>query len=152
MNQCGGPVKSGEDDRCLQVTLPLTGLLEMSTKHVTARATTATRAGCVQRGLGKETPSSKRDRRDAAEDDRRLSILQLNTEGLTTNKISVTEQLAYKNKAFNISLQETHCRQASDSQLLTSWVSWEQEAQPCHVCSRAVGMVIQSNQRLSGCA
>ena len=47
--------------------------------------------------------------RDAAEDDPRPSILQLNTKGLTANKISVIEQLAYKNKAFIIVLQETHC-------------------------------------------
>jgi len=36
-------------------------------------------------------------------------VLQLNTEGLTTDKISVIEQLAYKNKAFIIIMQETHC-------------------------------------------
>jgi len=51
------------------------------------------------------------------------------------------------------SLQEQHyspsstgeplhnCRQASDSQLLTSWVSPKLEAQPCHVCPWAVGTV-----------
>jgi len=39
----------------------------------------------------------------------RPSILQLNTEGITTNKISVIEQLAYKNKAFFIVLEQTHC-------------------------------------------
>jgi len=33
----------------------------------------------------------------------------VNTEGITANKISVIEQLAYKNKAFIIVLQETHC-------------------------------------------
>jgi len=32
-------------------------------------------------------------------------------------------------------------RHASDFQLLTSWASPEQEAQPCHVCSRPVGLV-----------
>jgi len=37
---------------------------------------------------------------------------QLNTEGLTANKISVIEQLACKNKAFLIVLQETHCTTA----------------------------------------
>jgi len=41
--------------------------------------------------LGRETPCSRRGSRDAAEDDPRHSILQLNTEGLTANKISVTE-------------------------------------------------------------
>ena len=73
------------------------------------RATTATRAGCVQRGMGYQTPFSGRGSRNAAEDDPRPSILQLNTEGLTDNKFSVIEQLAYKNKAFIIVLQETHC-------------------------------------------
>ena len=37
---------------------------------------------------------------------------QLNTEGLTSDKTSVIEQLAYKNKAFIIVLQETHCTTA----------------------------------------
>jgi len=41
--------------------------------------------------------------------DPRPKILQLITEGLTDNKISVTEQLAYKNKAFISVLQATHC-------------------------------------------
>jgi len=39
-------------------------------------------------------------------------MLQLNTEVPTANKISVTEQLAYKNKAFIIVLRETHCTTA----------------------------------------
>ena len=38
---------------------PCTTLLQMSTKPVTKRATTATRAGCVQRGQGRETPGPK---------------------------------------------------------------------------------------------
>jgi len=68
----------------------------MLTKSVTKRATTATRAGCVQRGMGQTqtTPVSGRGSRNAAEDDPRPSILQLNTEGLTDNKISVIDQLA----------------------------------------------------------
>jgi len=37
------------------------------------------------------------------------NILQMNNEGLTADKISVTEQLAYKKKAFIIVLHETHC-------------------------------------------
>jgi len=53
----------------------------------------------------------------------------------------IIEQLAYKNKAFVIVLQETHCRQASYSQLLTSWINPEQESRPCHVCPRVAGMV-----------
>jgi len=46
------------------------------------------------------------------EDYPRSNILQLNTEGITEDKISVIEQLAYKNKAFIIVLQETHCTTA----------------------------------------
>jgi len=41
--------------------------------------------------------------------DPRPNVLQLNTEGLTASKISVIEQLAHKNKAFIIVLQEIHC-------------------------------------------
>ena len=33
-----------------------------------------------------------------------------------------------------------YCRQASDSQLLTSWVSPEQEAWPCYICPWVVGI------------
>ena len=74
------------------------------------RATTATRAGCVRQRDG--SPFSGRGSRNAAEDDSRPNILQLNTEGLTANKISVIEQLAYKNKVVIIDLQETHCTTA----------------------------------------
>jgi len=52
-----------------------------------------------------------RGSRNAAEDLRR-NILQLNTEGLTADKISVIEKLSYKNKPFIIVLQETHCTTA----------------------------------------
>ena len=76
------------------------------------RATTASCAGCVQRGMGQTTPFSGSGSRNAAEDDPRPNILQMNTEGLTENKISVIEQLTYKNKAFIIVLQETHCTTA----------------------------------------
>ena len=67
--------------------------------------------GCVRRGMSHETPFSGRGSRNAAED-LRPNILQLNTEGLTANKISVIEQLAYKNKAFIIVLLEAHCTTA----------------------------------------
>jgi len=87
----------------------------MLTKPVTTRATTATCAGYVQRGTGTGTPFSRRGSAPAAEDNPRPNILQLNTEGPTANKISVIEQLSYKNKAFIIVLQETHCTQAKDS-------------------------------------
>jgi len=73
------------------------------------RATTATHAGCVQCGMGQATPFSGRGSCNAAEDDPRPIILQLHIEGLTDYKISVIEQLAYKNKAFIIVLQETYC-------------------------------------------
>ena len=76
------------------------------------RATTATRAGCVHRGMGQTTPFSGRGSRNAAEDDPRPNILQLNTEWLTDNKISVIGQLPCKNKAFIIVIQETHCKTA----------------------------------------
>jgi len=84
----------------------------MSTKPVTTRTTTASCAGYVQRGLGRETPGAGRGSGNAAGDDARPSILQLNTAGGTANKINVIEQLAYKNKTFIIVLQETHCTTA----------------------------------------
>jgi len=65
----------------------------MSTKPVNMRATTATRTGSVRHGVGHKTFSSGRSNRNAAEDSR-PNVLQLNTEGLTANKISVIEQLA----------------------------------------------------------
>jgi len=56
---------------------------------------------------------SRRGSRDAvAKDDSRPNILQLNTKGLTANKSSLVEQLAYKNKVFIIAPQETHCTTA----------------------------------------
>jgi len=58
------------------------------------RAATATRAGCVQHGLGHKAPYSGRGSRNVAEDPQ-TNILQLNTEALTADKISVIEQLAY---------------------------------------------------------
>jgi len=83
----------------------------MSTKPVNTRATIATRAGRVRHGVGHKAPFSRRGSRNASEDPR-PNILQLNIEGLTADKISVIEQLAYKNKAFIIVLQETHCTTA----------------------------------------
>ena len=46
--------------------------------------------------------------------------MQLITERLTASKISVIEQLAYKNKAFIIVLQETHCT-AADKLLIPNF-------------------------------
>jgi len=59
--------------------------------------------------MGHTTPFSGRGSRNSAKDDPRPNILQLNTEEPTDNKISVIEQLAYKNKAFIIVPEETHC-------------------------------------------
>jgi len=61
--------------------------------------------------VGNQTPFSGRGSRNAAEA-LRPNILQLNIEGLTADKISVIEQLAYKNKAYIIVLQENHCTTA----------------------------------------
>jgi len=83
----------------------------MLTKSVNFRGTAATRTGSVRHGMGHKTPFSGRDSRKAAKD-LRPNILQLNTEGLTADKISVIEQLANKNKAFIIVLQATHCSSA----------------------------------------
>jgi len=38
--------------------------------------------------------------------------LVMNTEGITANKTSVIEQLAYKKKVFIVVLKETHCTTA----------------------------------------
>jgi len=75
------------------------------------RANTATRAGFFQHRMGQTKRYSGHGSRNVAEGDPRPNIIQLNTEGLTDsdNKISVIEQLAYKNKAFIIILQEIHC-------------------------------------------
>ena len=93
-----------EDDRCLHVVLPVRHSLKMSIKSVAKRATLATRAGCVRHGMGHNTSFSGCGNRNASEDDPRHNILQLNTEGLTANKISVIEQLSYKNNSFIIVL------------------------------------------------
>jgi len=63
---------------------------------------TATRTGCARHGVGHKTLFSGRGSRNNAKDPR-PNILQL-----IADKISVIEQLAYKNKAFIIVLQETH--------------------------------------------
>ena len=59
-----------------------------------------------------EIRPSRHGSRNAVEDDPWLSIIQLNTQELTANKISIIEQLTYKNKAFIIVLQETYCTTA----------------------------------------
>jgi len=102
---------TGEEDRWLHVARLVAAFVEMLTKSVNLRATAATRTGCVQHGMGHQTPFSRHGSRNAAEDPR-PNILQLNTEGLTADKISVIEQLDYKNKAYIIVLQEPHCTTA----------------------------------------
>jgi len=87
---------------------PVAKFLEMLTKSINLRAIAANRTGCVRHGVGHQTPFSGRGSRNAPEN-LPPNILQLNTEGLTADKISVIEQLAYNNKAFIIVLQETHC-------------------------------------------
>jgi len=72
---------------------PVRHSLQMSTKPVTTRATTATRTECVRHGVGHKTPFLGCGSRNADEDPR-PNILQLNTKGLTANKISVIEQPA----------------------------------------------------------
>ena len=98
-----------------------TTLLEMWTKPVNMRATTATRTGCARHRVGHKTPFSGCGSRNAAEDPR-PNILQLNTEGLTANKISDLEQmLAYINKAFIIVLKETHSTSADKLVIPNFW-------------------------------
>ena len=80
----------------------------MSTKPVNPRATTATHAGYFRHGVHHKMPFSGHGCRNAAEDPR-PNIFKLNTEGLTADKISVIEQLGFKNKAFIIVLQNSHC-------------------------------------------
>jgi len=58
-----------EEDKCLHVTLPVVAFLQMLTKSVTMRATTATRARCVWHGMGHNMPFSGRGNRNAAKDD-----------------------------------------------------------------------------------
>jgi len=97
--------------------------------------------------MGHITPFSGHNSRNAAEDDPRATTQHTPAErrGAPESKTSVIEQLAYTVRA-RFHHRPTgdplhNCRQASDSQLLTSWVIPEQESRPCHVCPRAVGMV-----------
>jgi len=62
------------------VALSVAAFLEMLTKPVASRATTASRAGYAQPWLGRGTLGAMRGSRNTAEDDPRPNILQLNTE------------------------------------------------------------------------
>jgi len=74
------------------------------------------------RGLGRKPSFSKYGSITAGDDDRRPSILQLNTQGLNASNISVNPQLAYKNKALVVALQQTHCNTA-DMLMIPSFVA-----------------------------
>jgi len=52
-----------QDDRCLHMALPVVAFIEMLTNSVASGATTATHAGCVQRGLGRNTPFKARQQK-----------------------------------------------------------------------------------------
>jgi len=99
---------------------PVAACLELLTKPVAMRSNTATRAVCAWCRLCRKTPFSRHSSVFAADDDRRPSIPQLNTEGFTASKISVIEQLAYKKKALVIVLQETHCTTAEKLMIPTT--------------------------------
>jgi len=82
--------------------------------------------------MGQNTPFLGCSSKNAVEDDSQPNILQLNTEGLTANKVSVIEQLAHKNKAFINVLQETHCTTADklvipNFSLARSVLSWKHD-------------------------
>ena len=144
-----------EDDRCLQVALPVTAFPEMLYKPVGTRGTTATRAVCVRRGLGRKTPFSWGSNIPSARDDRRPSILQLKTDGLIARKISFIEQIAYKNKALVIVLQETRCTTVDKLVVLNSTLAESVLCRTPILVTCVYGhwsIRFYSNQRLSGCA
>jgi len=72
-------VACGENDRCLHVALPVAAFLGNAYQACHYKSNDF----CLRR----------RGSRDAAEDDPRHSILQLNTQGLTASTIIVIEQL-----------------------------------------------------------
>jgi len=58
------------------LALPVAAFLEMLIKSVVSRATTATRAGCIQHGLGDVTAGARCGSSDAAEDHLTYSTTQ----------------------------------------------------------------------------
>ena len=50
--------------------------------------------------------------------------MQLKIEGLTASKVSIIEQLAYKNKALVIVLQEIHCTTTDKLAILNFSLAW----------------------------
>ena len=93
---------------------PIRHSLQMSTEPANTRAATATLAGCVRHGVGLKTPFSELGNRNASEDPR-PNILQLNTERLTADKISVIEQLAVRTRLSSSSYRRP------TAHLQTSW-------------------------------
>jgi len=138
------------------VALPVAAFLEMLTKSVNLRATAATRTGCVRHGVGHQTPFSGRSSSRNAAEDLRPNILQLNTEGLTADKTSVIEQLAYKNKAFIIVLKETHCTTADKLVIPSFSIAGSIQSRNHGLATSGWNghwsISLQNNQRLSGCA
>ena len=96
----------------------------MLIKLVDTRATTAARAGSAPRGLGRNTPFLRRGSILVAENDPRPSKLQLKIDGLTARKIGIIEQLAYKNKALVIVLQEINCTTTDKLAILNFSLAW----------------------------
>jgi len=117
--------------------------LVMPTNPVNMTATTGTRVGRIRHGVGHQTPFSGRGSRNG-DDDPRHNILQMNTERLTADKISVIEQLAYTNKAFIIVLQETHCKTADKLVISNFWLAGS-------ILSRNHGLATFVHERL-GCS
>ena len=106
----------------------------MHTKSVITRAT----AGCVQRGMFQTTPFSGRGRRGPTT---QHTAAEHRDAHWKQNKISVIEQLAYKNKAFNIVLQETHCSTA-DKLVIPNF------SLPGSILSRNYGLATFVHERL----
>jgi len=92
-----------DDDKCLHVALPVAAFIEMLSKSVASRATTAYHAGCVQRGLGKNMPFSRWPKTQHTPAEHR---------GAQWKQDHRYWEASYKNKAFVIVLQETLCTTA----------------------------------------
>jgi len=126
-------------------------------KSVDTRTTTATRAGCARRGLGRNPHFSRRGG-PVAEDDLRLSYTT--AEHLRVHRIQDqcfrAASLQEQGTRHRPSLDPLHYRrQASDSHLLTSWVSAVEDEWLCHALSMSNwnghwSIGLHSHQRLSG--
>ena len=110
-----------EEDRCFHVALHVAAFFEILTKSVITRATTATRAGCVQRGMGHAKPFWGRGRRNTGEDNPQHTPAKHRGAHWKQNLRHWAGSL--KEKGFHHHpagdpLQ--NCRQANDSKVLTS--------------------------------